>query len=823
MIFQDHFFSPPAKHKHATERGLGVGSAVGYASGGGYVGGGGGYGGCEGYGAGGLDSVPGGGGAVKLPPLTPRGADRGGVPLVLELPNTGCSRAVHRGPAHSRSSDGPSPTAGCQRAPLSARFSSEAGSRISGVLLREEVPKSARAPPSHHKSPKSARGDDVLRPHRPLGLPESEGEVSPLSVGSPANGRILEALPLLLREDDRVAALASAHQAELACWRRKRWDETAAKGRRRAQRRRRQVCDDSADGLETEDPALHSTPAVSALTPDPASPKVRSEASSAAPSPKSLKGGHVWSDSSDDGLSASEPSSPTPSNLAKQGAGIVKTPVLRKKSVQCRLRRLNRLRTRHVHWLQDQAMAQGASMNANQKERIQETFFRYDGDCSGSLDSSELREALADLGYSPRSQQEKKQFADILARTNQDGDGDLTLSQFETLVSGLMQLFREMLSLEVEEQFGLHDADGSGTLSISEVNNILDEMNLGPRTAEEHKMVHDAMNKAAASPSREEGAELDGEAQRGELELTFFQFEGFLAFTRENLGRHRRARLHDIVANQRLDRDTVQILNDELCEFKDRFDALDKKGTGYLDQQDIKVLLADHGMRPTAKAQRQEMQFRIKFLNSDGDGHCSFADLLGLILGSRELAKAARSVVLRELYSSMDKEGNNSLTLGECSRILGQMGLNPRTRAQQRQIAILFETADEDGSGDFSYDEFAVLNQLVHELLQRVHRKQEREAALQLGITPRQIEEYLEAFDMFDEEEVGELRVEDVRRLMDSLRIPISGTLLNELVREVDVDHSGVIEFNEFLMLMSLVEQRKAKGTLLVSRRKLLD
>merc|ERR1712096_91943 len=81
------------------------------------------------------------------------------------------------------------------------------------------------------------------------------------------------------------------------------------------------------------------------------------------------------------------------------------------------------------------------------------------------------------------------------------------------------------------------------------------------------------------------------------------------------------------------------------------------------------------------------------------------------------------------------KRTSGTLDLGECSKLLEQMGLNPRTRAEQRQIACLFEIIDEDGSGELDFAEFNHLFQRVHERMQAVQRREELEAAKKCGMS----------------------------------------------------------------------------------------
>merc|ERR1719236_350725 len=73
-------------------------------------------------------------------------------------------------------------------------------------------------------------------------------------------------------------------------------------------------------------------------------------------------------------------------------------------------------------------------LGEEERERIREAFSCYDVDDSGSLDTTELRGALADLGYCPQSREEKLQFSNILEDVDREGDGELDMQEFEQAV-----------------------------------------------------------------------------------------------------------------------------------------------------------------------------------------------------------------------------------------------------------------------------------------------------------------------------------------------------------------------------------------------------
>jgi len=513
-----------------------------------------------------------------------------------------------------------------------------------------------------------------------------------------------------------------------------------------------------------------------------------------------------------------------------------------KDSARVRLRRLSQFRRGQQRWLTEQAALarDQATLTVEQKARVQDVFSHYDADGSATLDALELREALADLGYTPRSREEKRHFSELLARFGTDSNGELILEEFECLVAELMKHCREEMQAEIKEQLQIHDLDGSGKLHIDEVLLLLDQLNIGPRTPEENNVVVALLDKVNRTrdeiEERERQRQQDGtSAKRGsvaeKLEKLFvvmntdeisvdsmeeLEWENVFSTIRETIGALRRARLHSLVAKGKLDPEVVAELCDELVELQDRFDAHNEEmegHTGLLEREDLHVLLADHGMRPQTKPQRERVHRRISEAACvRSDGLFDFPTTLAVILSVRQVAKEARQEELEEIFEMFDKDDSGNLSVQECSQMLARMGLNPKTRAQQRQIAIILESVDLDGSGDYSFDEVAVLFQRVVEMLGRESRKAELAIAKELGSSARMVEEHHEIFVTLDQEDRGELKVKELRQLVDTIRAPIPGDLLNDMIFEVDADGSGLVEFAEFLRFMAMVSKYCARS-----------
>jgi Ca2+-binding EF-hand superfamily protein len=437
------------------------------------------------------------------------------------------------------------------------------------------------------------------------------------------------------------------------------------------------------------------------------------------------------------------------------------------------------------------------NLGEEERERIREVFNCYDVDDSGSLDTTELRGALADLGYCPQSREEKLQFSKILDDVDFEGDGELGMEEFEQAVVRVMDMLRNLQSMELFESFHLHDVDGTGSLSIDEVFDILPELGLGPRIDQEHEAIRQCVAKVDVDNSHE---------------VDFNEFEDLLVEVRVRLHRLRRMRRRDIIHQSELDREIVETFKNEICELKDQFDCYDQDHSGFLDRKELNLLIADCGLGPRSKAEREEIQALIASSDTDHNAQVTFMEFLHLIRGIRSLSSARCQKDLQKLFKKFDKDGSGSMSFAECSRLLEHVGLSPKTQQEQRHIGVLLEATDVDGNGELDFEEFTHLCQRVKEMLQLVVHHKELKAAKSLNITIAQAQEYKLVFEQMDADGTGQLSVESVREMVDSLHIHISGDELHEIFIQVDEDDSGFIEFTEFLKLISMVYKHAAQS-----------
>merc|ERR1719393_610149 len=93
----------------------------------------------------------------------------------------------------------------------------------------------------------------------------------------------------------------------------------------------------------------------------------------------------------------------------------------------------------------------------------------------------------------------------------------------------------------------------------------------------------------------------------------------------------------------------------------------------------------------------------------------NFQDFLLLIRRVRRMNGDILESELAAVFNRYDTDRSGELDMREVSILLGDVGLQPRTREEQDSIIALLREADEDGSNTFSLDEFKTLVSRIKE------------------------------------------------------------------------------------------------------------
>merc|ERR1711959_414320 len=130
----------------------------------------------------------------------------------------------------------------------------------------------------------------------------------------------------------------------------------------------------------------------------------------------------------------------------------------------------------------------------------------------------------------------------------------------------------------------------------------------------------------------------------------------------------------------------------------------------------------------------------------------NFPEFLILMRRVRHRFLALEESGLQEVFRAFDRDESGLLSMREAAEVFAELGLAPRTRAEQGDIHAILESVDEDGSGEIDEREFRTLYRLVSEKLNQIHREEEREIARSLGVKDdRTFRTYRTAFDNLDE------------------------------------------------------------------------
>ncbi|KAL2228929.1 calmodulin-like protein 3 [Sesamum indicum] len=148
-------------------------------------------------------------------------------------------------------------------------------------------------------------------------------------------------------------------------------------------------------------------------------------------------------------------------------------------------------------------------------------------------------------------------------------------------------------------------------------------------------------------------------------------------------------------------------------------------------------------------------------------------------------------IELRGVFATFDKNNDGYITREELRESLKNIGIS----AGERDVADMVEKVDSNGDGLIDFDEFC-------ELFDSISGGDEGRGEAEEGAGGDG--DLKEAFDVFDGNKDGLITVEELGLVLSSLGFTEGKKLedCKEMIRKVDMDGDGMVNFDEFKKMM---------------------
>ncbi|XP_034171202.1 uncharacterized protein LOC117600219 [Osmia lignaria lignaria] len=137
----------------------------------------------------------------------------------------------------------------------------------------------------------------------------------------------------------------------------------------------------------------------------------------------------------------------------------------------------------------------------------------------------------------------------------------------------------------------------------------------------------------------------------------------------------------------------------------------------------------------------------------------------------------------REAFRLFDKDGDGSITKEELGRVMRSLG----QFARAEELRTMLQEIDIDGDGNVSFEEFVEIVSNIG-ASETAHTDQDQEE-----------QELRDAFRVFDKHNRGYITASDLRAVLQCLGEDLSEEEIEDMIKEVDVDGDGRIDFYEFV------------------------
>jgi Ca2+-binding EF-hand superfamily protein len=364
------------------------------------------------------------------------------------------------------------------------------------------------------------------------------------------------------------------------------------------------------------------------------------------------------------------------------------------------------------------------------------------------------------------------------------GDVDFFTFCFE-LVPRVKESLAQMNRAALHETFETYDTDGNGSLSEEECKEILKKLVGANIDSIGTAQLEDAFHEALTICRRPD-----------EDEIQFDRFEQLFSRLAQGSNRIRNQRQDKIANDEGLNEAEIAAHKNEILVLYDSFCRADIDSSGKLSKHEVRGMILEHGLMPKDAAAYNRMISDAD--NIFGGKDLTFRDCLVLFRRVRADQERNSEAELGELFKLYDRDLSGELNMVEISAVLSDYGLTPRCREDQEAIKQLLDEIDADGSGTFEFPEFLKLIQRIEERMQALQFQREAVVAKTLGYSPAQVLELRDCFCMLDTDGSGSLGVDELREVLDAIRINKTSDQLKELTMSLGTPKS--VEINTPLL-----------------------
>lgn len=130
------------------------------------------------------------------------------------------------------------------------------------------------------------------------------------------------------------------------------------------------------------------------------------------------------------------------------------------------------------------------------------------------------------------------------------------------------------------------------------------------------------------------------------------------------------------------------------------FKAFDKNGDGKLSMQEVKEGYLEHYGKVMSDEEVEEMFNKV---DTDKSGFIDYSEFVVAAMNENQLTSNEK---LQAAFKMFDKDNSGSISADEIREVLSFGGTNPLSK---EAIDAIIKQVDENGDGEISFEEFAVM------------------------------------------------------------------------------------------------------------------